>query len=116
MPKLDTFILELKTGDRPGPKTPSFNINGFPLEFDELEGSAEAHQTFVATGNPMSFPHAMGLIGPAEGAEPWDIESVSITYHCMNMEPYTVRLGSIALDDESNMNLWHEPPPVTFDV
>ena len=36
MPKLDTFTLEIKTGARPGPEKPIFNITGFPLEFEAL--------------------------------------------------------------------------------
>lgn len=116
MPKLDTFTLEIKTGERAGPDTPMFNINGFPLEFDEVEGSTEPGEVLKATGNPYSFPHALALMGPDEGAEPWDIESIRATYHCANLEPYTVRLGSVTLDDESNLNIWYEPPPPTFDV
>jgi hypothetical protein len=116
MPKLDRFTLEIKTGKRGGPKTPMFNINGFPLEFDEAEGGTGPGESLKAVGAPFSFPHALALIGPADGAEPWDIESVRATFECANMDPYTVRLGAVTLDDESNLNIWYEPPPPTFDV
>jgi len=116
MPKLDTFTLEIKTGSRPGPEKPIFNINGFPLEFESLEGSTAPGETLKAGGSVFSYPHALALIGPAEGNAPWDIESVRATYHCANMEPYTILMGAATLDDESNLNVWHEPPPPTFDV
>lgn len=116
MPKLDSFTLEIKTGARRGPEKPIFNINGFPLEFEEMNGSTGAGETLKATGSVFSFPHALALIGPSEGNPPWDIESVRATYQCANMEPYIVHMGAATLDDESNLNIWHEPPPPTFDV
>lgn len=116
MPKLDTFTLEIKTGQRPGPENPTFNINGFPLEFDEREGGTGSGETLIATGHPYSFPHALALVGPEDGGEPWDIESVEATYTCAGMEPYTVYMGAISLDDDSSLNVWHEPPAPTFDV
>jgi len=116
VPRLDTFTLEIKTGERSGPEKPNFNINGFPLEFDDLEGGTGSGETLNAMGSPQSFPHALALIGPADGQEPWDIESVKATYHCGGAEPYTIHLGAVTLDDESNLNIWHEPPLPTFDV
>ena len=116
MPRLDTFTLEITTGKRPGPEKPGFNINGFPLEFDDVKGGTGSGESLSATGSPQSFPHALALIGPADGQEPWDIESVKLTYHCSGMDEYTVYLGAVALDDESNLNIWHEPPLPTFDV
>lgn len=114
MPKLESFTLEVKTGKRSGPATPKFNINGFPLEFDEVEGVAEAGQTLRLTGSPQSFPHTLTLMGPEEGA--WDIESVVVEYNCMGEEPYTIRMGPVSLDDESDLNIWYERPLQTFDV
>lgn len=116
MPKLDSFTLEIKTGERRGPEKPIFNINGFPLEFEEMSGGTGAGETLKATGSVFSFPHALALIGPSDGNAPWDIESVRATYQCANTEPYTVHMGAVTLDDESNLNVWHEPPPPTFDV
>lgn len=116
MPKLDTFTLEIKTGDRAGPETPTFNINGFPLEFDEVEGGTGRGETLKATGSPQSFPHSLTLAGPDEGSEPWDIEWVTATYECMGDEPYTVRMGAVTLDDNSDLNIWHERPAPVFDV
>ncbi len=116
MPKLDTFTLEIKTGERPGPEKPMFSINGFPLEFADAKGGAGSGETLKVTGNPMSFPHGLALTGPDEGQAPWDVESITATYYCANMEPYTVHLGAVSLDDESNLNIWHEPPAPTFDV
>ncbi|MFP6582023.1 MAG: helicase [Candidatus Hydrogenedentota bacterium] len=116
MPKLNQFILEVTTGTNPGPEHPKFSINGFPLEFDECEGSTEAGATLKAVGCPNSFPHSLVLKGPEEGQPNWDIEGVVATYECNLMEPYVVRMGAITLDDESDLNIWHEPPLPTFDV
>lgn len=116
MPKLESFQVEIKTGDRRGPETPRFNINGFPLDFDTTEGSTDSGETLKAVGSPGSFPHALTLAGPDEGEQPWDIESIRITYDCMGQEPYSVRLGAVTLDDESDLNIWHDRPAPVFDV
>ena len=116
MPKLTQFKLEVKTGTNPGPENPSFSINGFPLEFEETEGTAEVGATFTAVGSPNSFPHSLVLMGPEAGESNWDIESVTATYECANMDPYVVCMGATTLDDNANLNIWHEPPLPTFDV
>lgn len=116
MPRLDTFTLEITTGKRPGPEKLGFNINGFPLDFDDVEGGTGRGETLNATGSPQSFPHGLALVGPTQGCEPWDIESVTVTYNCGGMDAYTVHLGAVTLDDESNLDIWHEPPLPTFDV
>lgn len=116
MPKLNQFKLEIKTGTLPGPEKPSFSINGFPLDFDDTEGSTEPGATFTAIGSPNSFPHSLVLMGPERGQEDWDVASVTATFECERMEPYVVRMGAITLDDNANLNIWHEPPLPTFDV
>lgn len=116
MARLDKIELEIKTGQSRGPEEPILNINGFPLAFSETEGGTGSGETLKAVGNPGSFPHGLALVGPEEGQPKWDIESVTATYHCQNMEPYTVHMGAVTLDDESNLNVWQEPPVATFDV
>ena len=116
MPKLDTFSLEINTGNQPGPSTPGFAINGFPLEFESLEGTTEAGGTLTVTGAPGSFPHSLVLVGPQNGQPAWAIESITATYHCAQLDDYTVRMGAVSLDDNSNLNIWHEPPLPVFDV
>lgn len=116
MPKLETFQIEVTTGARRGPDTVRFNINGFPLGFDSVDGSTASGETLTAVGSPGSFPHTLTLAGPEEGSEPWDIEGVTLTYECMGDHPYTVRLGAVTLDDESDLNIWHEKPAPVFDV
>jgi hypothetical protein len=116
MPRLDNFTLEIKTGDARGPEHPQFSINGFPLDFDEAEGSTDAGADLKATGTPRSFPHSLVLKGPEDGQAAWAIESITATYRCDGVEPYTVQLGAVTLDDHSDLNIWHEPPPVTYDV
>ena len=116
MPKLNTFTLEIKTAKQAGPEQPSFAINGFPLEFESLEGGTQPGETLTATGEPSSFPHSLVLIGPQNGQPAWEIESISATYDCAQMDPYTVRMGAVSLDNDSNLNLWHEPPLPVFEV
>lgn len=114
MPLLESFQIEVKTGERGRGERPHFLINGFPLQFDEFEGSTESGQTFKAEGNPSSFPHSLLLGGPDAGA--WDIESATVTYFPDGEDPYTVQLGSVTLDDDADLNIWHKRPPQTFEV
>ena len=114
MARLDVVTLEIKTGERCGPEKLMYNINGFPMEFDETEGGTGPGETCRAVGNPRSFPHSLTLAGPETGH--WDVESVTAIYECMGEDPYTIRMGAVTLDDESDLNIWHERPVQTFDV
>jgi hypothetical protein len=114
MPKLNTFDVVVKTGATGRTTAPKWVINGFPVDFDESKGGTGPGETFEATGNPGSFPHTLLLQGPNEGN--WDIESVKVTYFPNGEEPYTVRLGAVTLDHESDLNIWHERPQPVFDV
>jgi hypothetical protein len=114
MPRLETFSLEIRTGENRGPDRPKYGINGFPLEFDKYEGGTGSGETLRVMGSPQSFPHALTLGGPEEGQ--WDIESIKATYHCAGQEPYSVQLGAVTLDDETDLNIWYERPAPVFDV
>lgn len=114
MPRLEQFQLTIRTGDQGRPDYPRYEINGFQIDFDEIEGSAAAGQTLKVTGRPRSFPHALTLVGPEEGR--WDIAGIEAVYECGGLEPYTVRMGAVTLDDETSLNIWHEPPLPAFDV
>lgn len=114
MPKLDSFEITIKTGSKGRAEFPKYSINGFPLDFDEQSGGVGPGETFVAKGSPRSFPHSLALMGPSEGD--WEIEAMSIDYHVSREEPYTVRFGTFDVDNESDVNIWHEPPPEVFDA
>jgi hypothetical protein len=114
MPRLNTFTLEIKTGENAGPERPQYSINSFPLDFDESEGSVAPGAVLKVTGTPQSFPHTLLLMGPSEGC--WDIESVHATYDCADEDPYTIHLGAVSLDDNSDLNIWYERPVTAFDV
>ncbi len=114
MPRLESFQLKIKTGERPLKDTPRYSINGFCLEFDEQEGGADSGETLEVTGVPDSFPHTLTLCGPDEGA--WDIEEITATYYPHGEEPYTLRYGAVALDEESDLNIWKPRPRPVFDV
>jgi hypothetical protein len=40
----------------------------------------------------------------------------TLTYYPYGEEPYTLRLGPVALDHQSDLNIWQERPLPTFDV
>jgi len=114
MPKLNSFYVELKTGERGRPDVPVFAINGFKLPFDDVSGDCQPGSVLKATGNPDSFPHALHLVGPDE--DTWDIERVSITYFPQGETPYTMVFGAVSVDQESNLNIWRRRPAPAFDV
>jgi hypothetical protein len=114
MPRLEQFRLTIRTGEHGRADHPRYEINGFQVDFDDVEGNADAGQTLVATGRPRSFPHSLTLVGPEDGQ--WDIERIEAVYECGGSDAYTVRMGAVTLDDETNLNIWHEPPLPTFDV
>jgi hypothetical protein len=114
MPRLETFELAIETGERGMTESPKFSINGFPLDFDRMEGGVGSGETIEALGSPGSFPHSLTLGGPREGA--WDIAAIRVTYHPAGEAPYTVRLGAVTLDAESDLDIWHDRPAETLDV
>lgn len=114
MPRLEQFHLTIHTGEQGRKDYPRYEINGFQVDFDEVDGAAESGQTLTVTGRPRSFPHALALVGPEDGR--WDIERIEAVYECGGAEPYSVRMGAVTLDGETNLNIWHEPPLPTLDV
>ncbi len=114
MPKLNTFDVVVKTGKSGRTTTPKWIINGFTVEFDQTSGGTGPGETFEATGNPGSFPHTLLLSGPEEGT--WEIEEATVTYYPNGAQPYTVKLGAVSVDAESDLNIWYEQPQPVFDV
>jgi len=114
MPRLDTFSIELTTGDSPRKGPLKFIINGFPLEFEDVEGGTGVGETFKGTGAPGSFPHALLIHGPEEGD--WEIEGFNVTYHPNGEEPYRIRFGGVTVDSSSDLNIWAERPQPVMDV
>lgn len=111
---LEQFTLRLTTGGEGPGERPRYAINGFSLDFDELKGGTGPGETLEASGSPESYPHSLVLHGPKTGQ--WEISGIELTYYCMDDEPYTVRLGPVTLDNESDLNLWHERPAYVFAV
>ncbi len=114
MPRLNSFQVQIKTGLRPGPEAPKFKINGFALDFNDCNGHPGSGTLFSATGFPQSVAHSLVLCGPEEGH--WDIEETTVTYQLAGEPPYTVRLGPVTLDHETDMNLWQDRPLPALDV
>ena len=116
MPKLDTFTLKIKTGERGRTSPLKYTINGFKLEFEPALGNTDPEGEIIVSGDPMSFPHTFLLIGPEDGEEPWDIAGIEALYNCAEEEPYTIHMGAVTLEDDADLNLWHERPTQIFDV
>lgn len=114
MPRLESFTLKVTTGERGLAAPPKYAINGFPLDFDALEGGFGPGETAEVTGNPQSFPHSLVLVGPDEGH--WDIREILVTYRCAGSQPYSVRLGAVTLEDDTDLNIWHQRPARVLDV
>lgn len=114
MPRLDTFSIELTTGDAPLTGELKFIINGFPLEFEEVSGGTGAGETLEATGAPGSFPHSLLLHGPEEGD--WEIKEFSVTYRPSGEEPYRIRFGGVTVNSSSDLNIWAERPLPVIEV
>ncbi|MDZ4859000.1 MAG: helicase [Candidatus Hydrogenedentes bacterium] len=114
MPKLNTFDVVIKTGANGPAALPKWAINGFVVEFEQSKGGNGPGETFEGTANPGSFPHSLLIRGPESGQ--WDIEETKVTYYPNGESPYTVRLGAARLDEESDLNIWHERPQAVFDV
>jgi hypothetical protein len=114
MPRLDTFELQIRTGEHGLAEPPRYSINGFPLEFDEVEGGTGPGETARVVAAPQSYPHSLLLLGPQEGA--WDIAGMTATFYCMGEEPYVLRFSPVTLDDRSDLNIWRERPIRTIEV
>lgn len=114
MPKLNTFEITIRTGERGRSDTPVFMINTFPCDFLHTEGSLAAGGVFRAKGEPNSFAHSLLLSGP-EGGE-WDVEETTVTYYPAGEDPYTVRFGAVTLDENSDMNIYEPRPLPTYEV
>ena len=114
MPKLNTFDVVVKTGSNGLDRAPRWCINGFVMDFEQAEGAASPGTTFKGSASPGSFPHTLLLRGPDAGK--WEIESAQVTYYPNGEPPYTVRLGAVTLDDDADLNIWHDRPAPVFDV
>ena len=114
MPRVMSFSTEIKTGET-GTNTPvRCCINGHTVAFEEATGSTAAQGLYTAEIDINSFIHSLTIVGPDEGK--WTIETISVTYTCDGIEPYTVRFGQIELDDTTEVNIWAEATPSTFYV
>ena len=114
MPRIDTFDITIITGERGRSTTPTWLINGFEVEFDNVEGGVGPGETFKATGNPYSFPHALLIRGPEKDS--WDIAGATITYYPTDKSPYTVKLGAVTVDADADLNIWYEQPQPEYTV
>ncbi|MBI2421702.1 MAG: hypothetical protein HYV27_02650 [Candidatus Hydrogenedentes bacterium] len=115
MPRLEKFTVKIQTGAQGLGTVPKYKINGFPLEFDTQEGGTGTGETLQVMGEVQSFPHSLTLDGPRDG-QAWEIEGMEVTYEVYGQDPFTIRLGGVRLDDESDLNLWYERPAAVLDV
>ena len=114
MPRLNAFTVTIKTGENGLDDPPSFKINGHSMALEADSGGCGAGETFVGGFSPRSFAHSLVLEGPKMGK--WDLERVEITFDCDGDAPYTCVFAPIALDANSELNIWQDKPLPTFDV
>lgn len=114
MPRLETFDIIIKTGANGLKDIPKWSINGFTVDFEEFEGGCGPGEVFRGSASPGSFPHSLLIRGPEAGV--WDVAEAKVTYYPAGEEPYSVRLGAVTLDHESDLNIWYERPQPVFDV
>lgn len=115
MPRLNTFKLKIKTGERGFTgQAPEFKMNGHRMPLGNFEGSAAPGGECSGGFQPYSFAHSLTLVGPTSGE--WDIERIDVSYEVANEPPYSAIFGKVTLDPDTELNLWQEPPLPTFDV
>ncbi|NIQ03174.1 MAG: helicase [Nitrospinaceae bacterium] len=114
MPKLKRFKIQIDTG-RTGTGEPVFfTINNHKLPLEDTRGKVQPGETFEGGFEIGSFVHSLTLVGPETGK--WDIRKVQLDFECENTDPYSIVLGEVTLDPETELNIWREPPLPTWDV
>jgi len=115
MRQLDHFMLQLRTGPRGRQDVPRVCFNDeVCYELENVEGTTASGDVLTGAYGPRKAVHKFVLEGPETGY--WDIEEAEVTLSVRHREPYSVRLGPITLNAQSDLNLWYESPEDTFDV
>lgn len=114
MPRVNTFKVEITTGETGQPGPVRFDFNGHTMEFQNVKGGTGPGETFEGSFDARSFAHSVALVGPAEGK--WAIDKLVITYHADASDPYTVTFGNVVLDDTTALDIWRDKPLPAFDV
>lgn len=114
MPKLNKFQIHIETGEMGTEGPVHFSINNHKVPFEDTKGGVGPGETFDGSFEIRSFAHSLTLVGPEQGN--WKIKKVRMDYDCENTEPYSVTLGEVELDSTTELNIWQEPPLLTWDV
>lgn len=115
MKRLEDFMIKIRTGPRGRDTVPRVCINDSDCyELENVEGSTMSGGILQGAYSPHKVIHRFVLEGPDRGC--WDLEEAEVTLNVRNREPYSVRLGAVTLDAQSDLNLWYESPEDTFDV
>ncbi len=114
MPRVNSFKVNITTGENGTGDPVLFNFNSHKMPFNNVEGSGESGSTFVGDFEVQSFCHSLTLVGPESGT--WDIETVTVEFLCDGEEPYSVHYGAVTLDATTEVNLWRGPPAKSFHV
>ena len=61
-----------------------------------------------------SMCHSMTLVGPDNGK--WALKKIIVDFECENTPPYSVEFAAVELDESTEVDIWKDPPLVTFDV
>lgn len=114
MPKLNSFKIKIETGDQGTDGPVLFSINRHNMPFENVTGVTDAGQVFEGDFEVNSFAHSLTLVGPEKGE--WNIKKISVDFNCEGTQPYSMSYGEVTLDENSQANLWQDPPQPVFDV
>lgn len=114
MPRLNTFKVTIETGEQGTPGPVQFSFNNHTLPFANVQGGTAAGETFEGDFEVNSFAHSLTLVGPEQGE--WQLNKITVDYHCENLPPYSVTFDTLALDATNQVNIWQDPPLPSFEV
>lgn len=114
MPRLMKFEMQVKTGCIGTTAPIQISVNGHALDLPDRTGGTAAGEVLNAEFAPMSYIHELTLRGPCHGT--WEIEEITMCFHCDAADPYTIRWRGTTLDPQTTANLWAPQPAMPIDV
>ena len=114
MPKLKKFKIHIETGNKGIEEPARFCFNSHVLSLEALSGGTKSGETFEGSYTVNSVAHSMTLVGPEKGT--WSIRGITVDFECENTPLYSVEYPAVELDETTELNIWKDPPLLTFDV
>ena len=114
MPKLNKFRVRLETGDHGMEEPARFSFNSHILPLEDLSGGTKPGETLEGGYDVNSVAHSMALVGPEKGK--WSLRKIVVDFEVENTPPYSVEFPAVELDETTELDIWKDPPLLTFDV